>query len=306
MGLFAHGRPIALAVALAGLLCGAAACEDGGAVALPSTLPSIERATGRATTEATTSSTPRVSRSTGTAPAAAPEPTTREAAGDPDPTTEGTTKAAEPIRTTAPETTKAAEPTRTTAPETTEAEAPPIAPTPSANPSEVAATSADTGIGTLGWLLVLLVVGLAALLGVVLVNRSRRTAEWESEAVRLAAGTRAVTATRLPPVLAARTAQQRSLAWTPVRADLTELDGRWALLAGGTGDEYRRMSAGQISTMLQDLVAAVDTENQALATGQDPRPWADRIQQIDEALDSALAAFVAQPEPDPGPDPYPA
>ncbi|GIF21884.1 hypothetical protein BJ973_002211 [Actinoplanes tereljensis] len=303
MGLFAHGRPIAVGFALAGLLFGTVACDDGGGLALPSTLPSIERTADRTTADAPTSSTPRASRSTeaATTTAAADKPTTPAAKDEPT-TKTATTEPAVKATT--------GEPVKTT--EATVAPAEPIAPTTtapaptSANPSEVAATSSNSGLGGLGWLLLLLVVGLAALVGVVLVNRSRRTAEWESEAVTLAAGTRTVTATRLPPVLAARGAEQWAVLWVPVRADLTELAARWALLAGGTGDEYRRMSAGQISTMLQDLVAAVDAENQALGTGQDPRPWRYRIEQIDGALDAALAAFVAQPNPDPGPDPYPA
>jgi len=96
------------------------------------------------------------------------------------------------------------------------------------------------------------------------------------------------------------------MAWSTVRADLTELAGRWGMLAGGTGDEYRRASAGQISTMLQELVVAVDDENQALATGRDWRMIRPRVQQIGDALDAALAGFVAPPQPDPGADPYPA
>jgi hypothetical protein len=104
-------------------------------------------------------------------------------------------------------------------------------------------------------------------------------------------------------VLSTRDAAERALAWPPVRADLTEMSSRWDLLAGRAGDDYHRASAGQAGAMVQDLVTAVDQENQAVATGRDWTMLSPRVDEIVRALDGALIGFVvAQTDPnaDPG------
>ncbi|MFF5295850.1 hypothetical protein [Paractinoplanes globisporus] len=310
MGLFAHARPIAAAFALATALTGLTACESGGdGTALPSKLPSIERSADRETTEATKSPEPtettRSARPTRTTDAPATSPATTPTKTEP--TKTEPTKTAEPTKT-QPTTTEAT--TETTTKTTTEAAAP-TATTPAPTPSEAAATTTTSGISTLGWFLIILLIGLAILVAVLLVNRSRRSAAWETEAVDLAAAGRNLIATRLPTVLSTRESADRALAWPPVRADLTEMAARWGQLSGRATDDYHRDSAGQVSVMTQDLVTAIDAENQALATGRDWRMLSPQVDEIVRTLDTALTAFVV-PQPDPnattggGPDPYPA
>lgn len=308
------------AVVLAGVVGGAAACDSGdGGVALPSTLPSITRTADRAT------STTSTAEATSPSPAD-PSPTrTRTSVKPASPTTEpaeATTKPVPPTTkpagsTTKPagSTTKPAEPTTNPPPpDTTEATPPPTttpaAPaTSSASPTPVAAATEDTsGMGTLGWLLLLLVVALAILVAVLLVNRSRRAAAWQTEALDLAAAGRDLIATRLPQVLSAREPAARALAWPPVRAELTEMSARWTALAGRATDDFHRDSAGQLSIVTQDLVTAIDAENEALAAGRDWLQLSPRVDEIVRTLDAALTGFLI-PAPSPttgGADPYPA
>ena len=314
MGLFAHARPLVAALAVTGALAGLAACDAGGdGTALPSSLPSIERTLGRETTVPARTTEPA---GEATTTRGNDEPTTTAATRPTtDPTTDPTTTAA-----TTPPTTRATTPsptkppttpptTRETTPPTTEATTTtPHTTTASASPAPAASTS--SGLSTGGWLLILALVALAILVAVLLVNRSRRTAAWQTEAVNLASAGRNLIATRLPAVLSAREAADRALAWPPVRGDLTEMSARWAALAGRATDDYHRDSAGQISVMFQDLVSAVDAENQALATGRDWRVLSPQVDEIVRALDTALTVFAA-PQPDPnaggaGPAPYPA
>ncbi|MFC7278859.1 hypothetical protein ACFQS1_33260 [Paractinoplanes rhizophilus] len=334
MRLPTHAGPLVAGLALATALAGLAACDAGGdGTALPSTAPSLDRTVSR---EAPAPTRTREGQAT-TEPA---EPT-RTAAEPAEPTpTEptsaapATTKPAEPDRTTdAPATTAPArttnppEPTTappatadattgpaatgpaTTGPATTGPAATGAA-SPAATPSEVAATTTG-GVSALGWVLILLLLGLPILVGVLLVNRRRRAAAWSTEAAAAADAGRGLIATRLPLVLSTRDAAERALAWPPVRAGLTETAARWSALATSAPDDYHRAAAGQIGVMAQDLVTAVDAENQALATGRDWRRLSPQVDQIVQTLDAALTAFVA-PEPGPGadtgagPDPYPA
>jgi hypothetical protein len=114
--------------------------------------------------------------------------------------------------------------------------------------------------------------------------------------------TRTTTGTQLPSVLTAETAGQRALTWPPLRAALTDLIGRWDLLAGRAPDDRRRHRSGQIRSLLQELVAAVDAENEALATGRDWRLLRPRVDEAGRAL-SAVLAGVPPREPPPGGEP---
>jgi hypothetical protein len=156
-------------------------------------------------------------------------------------------------------------------------------------------------LGALGWaLLILLVVALAAGW---LILRSRRKSAWDRKAAALEADTRATASTQLPAVLTAETAGERALSWPPLRAALSDLVRRWELLAERAPDDRRRTRSGQVRSLLQELVAAVDAENQALATGRDWRLLRPRVDQAGRAL-SAVLAGVPQPEPSAGGEPW--
>jgi hypothetical protein len=179
----------------------------------------------------------------------------------------------------------------TTEPATSaEALAPTSTPTPSAAGTPAAAES--EGLGTLGWvLLIVLVVGLVAAW---LLWRSRRRSAWDAQAAALEQATRTTTGTQLPSVLTAETAGQRALSWPPLRAALADLIGRWDLLAERAPEDRRRTWCGRIRSLLQELVAAVDAENQALATGRDWTFLRPRVDEIERALSSALAGGPQQ------------
>jgi hypothetical protein len=232
---------------------------------------------------------------------------TRPAPSGTESPSETTTEPTRPPRTTADTPTSAQTPTtaeRPSSPTTrpvTSAEALTLtsAPTPSAAGTPAAAES--EGLGAFGWtLLILLVVALAAGW---LVWRSRRRSAWDAQAAALEADTRTATGTQLPPVLNAEDAGQRALSWPPLRAELVELMGRWDLLAEGAPDDQRRNRTGQVRNLLQELVAAVDAENEALATGRDWRLLRPRVDQAQRAL-SAVLAGVPQPEPSAGGEPW--
>jgi hypothetical protein len=137
----------------------------------------------------------------------------------------------------------------------------------------------------------------AALIAAVVIWRSRRNSAWDAEAAALEEDTRTTTSTRLPPVLTAETVGQRALSWPPLRAGLMDLIGRWDLLAGRASDDRRRNRAGQIRSLLQELVAAVDAENEALAAGRDWRLLRARVDEAGRALSAVLAGAPRQEPP---------
>jgi len=188
----------------------------------------------------------------------------------------------------------------TTTPATSaEALAPTSAPETSAAGTPAAAES--EGLGALGWtLLILLVVALAVGW---LLWRSRRRSAWDAQAAALERDTRTATGTQLPPVLTAEDAGQRALSWPPLRAELVELMRRWDLLAERAPDGQRRNRTGQVRNLLQELVAAVESENEALATGRDWRLLRPRVDQAGQAL-SAVLAGIPQQEPSAGEEPW--
>jgi hypothetical protein len=172
--------------------------------------------------------------------------------------------------------------------------------TPAAAGTPAAAESG--GLGALGWtLLIVLVVGL--IIGGWLILRSRRKSAWDRTAAALEHDTRTATSTQLPSVLTAETAGERALSWPPLRAALSDLIGRWDLLAERAPDDRRRTRSGQVRGLLQELVAAVDAENQALAAGRDWRLLRPQVDQAGRAL-SAVLAGVPQPEPAAGGEPW--
>jgi hypothetical protein len=164
------------------------------------------------------------------------------------------------------------------------------------------AAAESEGLGALGWtLLILLVVALA---GGWLLWRSRKRSAWDAQAAALEADIGTATRIQLPSVLTAEDAGQRALSWPPVRATLVDLMRRWDLLAERAPDDQRRNRTGQVRNLLQELVAAVDAENQALATGRDWRLLRPRVDQAQRAL-SAVLAGVPQPVPSAGDEPWP-
>jgi hypothetical protein len=78
---------------------------------------------------------------------------------------------------------------------------------------------------------------------------------------------------------------------------------RWELLAERAPDDQRRTRSGQVRSLLLELVAAVDAENQALAAGRDWRLLRPQVDQAGRALSTVLAG-VAQPEPAVGGEPW--
>jgi hypothetical protein len=78
-----------------------------------------------------------------------------------------------------------------------------------------------------------------------------------------------------------------------------DLIGRWDLLAGRASDDRRRNRAGQIRSLLQELVAAVDAENEALAV-RDWRLLRPRVDEAGRALSAVLAGAPRQEPPQVG------
>jgi hypothetical protein len=238
----------------------------------------------------------------------ATRPTTERSGTRPEPSgtespDETTTEPTRPPRTSGDTPTSDRTPTtaeRPSSPTTTPARsAEALAPT--SAPTATPAAAESEGLGPLGWtLLILLVVALAAGW---LLWRSRERSAWDAQAAALEQDTRTVTGTRLPPVLTAEDAGQRALSWPPLRAELVELMRRWELLAERAPDDQRRNRCGQVRSLLQELVAAVDAENQALAAGRDWRLLRPQVDQAGRAL-SAVLAGVPQQEPSTGGEPW--
>ena len=179
--------------------------------------------------------------------------------------------------------------TPTTTPATSaETRTPTSAPTSEAAGTPAAAES--EGLGALGW--ALLVVLVVALIGGWLLWRSRKRSAWDAEAAALDADIGAATGTQLPSVLTAEDSGQRALSWPPVRATLVDLMRRLDLLAERAPDDQRRNRTGQVRNLLQELVAAVEAENQALATGRD---WRLLRPRVDQASANAVGSAGRRP-----------
>ena len=282
-------------------------CGDGGAPALPT--PSRTRTTPSATDGATEASTPPrtpPTRPPRTSATAQPAESSAEAVPAPTSAVPASTRPA-PVD---PPTSDPAVPSPPTSP-TPGVAAPP--PTATPTPSAAGAPTSDesSGLQPLGWILL---AGLAtALVAALAIRRSRGKTAWDTDARALETETRTLTGTHLPPVLTAQTPGQRALSWPPVRAGLVDLTRRWELLADRASDDPRRNRSLQIRSLLQDLVAAMDAENDALATGRDWRLLRHRVDEVGQALSATLAGVPAQgaqgaqgAQPAPGERPPPA
>ena len=69
---------------------------------------------------------------------------------------------------------------------------------------------------------------------------------------------------------------------------------RWDLLAERAPDNQRRNRSGQVRNLLQELIAAVDAENEALATGRDWRLLRPRVDHAWRELSAVLARVPQQ------------
>ncbi|MEV4637555.1 hypothetical protein AB0J80_09410 [Actinoplanes sp. NPDC049548] len=315
MGCVHSHRRAGVAAALAGLLLmagmGLTACDDGGGSSAnrPSARASERSVAGAASGEPDATRSPAAGRTTKpvetTRPAETTEPakTTRPArttaAETPEPTrTTGTTTPAEattrPPTSTAVVAPGATSPTRTAATtETTKTTK--TTPTPAGSASAAAAAAESRLLGPWGWMLLLVVIA-ALVVGGFLVYRSQRRSAWDVEARALGSETRTVTGVRLPPVLSTTTVGERGLAWPPVRASLLDLQQRWNALIERAAGETRRDWSLRISGLLQELVTAVDAENEAMVAGRDRMPARSRIRRAEEAL---IAILTGQPQPEP-------
>ncbi|MEU7901616.1 hypothetical protein [Actinoplanes sp. NPDC049118] len=306
MGVSPPGRrpgAVVLAAVALGVLFGPAACGDGeNRPNPPSARASADATTGR---PAPTRTEPTGGPTTGRTRTAGPEEPTGEATAQATPEPTG-----EPTRTTAPArtttaTTRPATPARTqttTRKPATAGTTEPTTATPSPTPTSAAPVTPTTvsgtwGPGPLGWFLLILL--LAGLIGGLVVWRSRRRQRWEAGAEALAADTRALVGVRLPSILATTTAADRALSWPPVRADLADLAARWGLHAGNAPGEEQRRRSGLVSVQLRDLIAGVDAENEALATG---REWQLLRPRVDDIVRTLSAALGGEPQPGYGPE----
>ncbi|GGN77138.1 hypothetical protein GCM10010112_49970 [Actinoplanes lobatus] len=277
-------RPAAVAAALLCLLATAACSGEGENRTLPSTLPSIERTADEEPADTAEPTRTRTEKPEPTKTTEKPEPT-----GEPEPTRTGqqpqeTEKTPDKPSTTKVEVTVTVVPPKTTTPTPEETTPTPAATSSSAEVVPIAAED-DSG-GVWGWvLLFLLFAGLAAVL---LISRSRRTATWDADAGTLSAETRMVTEARLTPVLASADPVQRANTWPRVRADLAALIAGWGRLSTQPSDAARQARATGITVLLRDLTAAVDAENEALASGRDWRVLRPQIEEILDGLDAAI------------------
>jgi hypothetical protein len=282
------GRTWLLAGLVLGLVLWLSGCGRG---------DSGESATRPSTERSGTRTTPSVSELPSVTPTA-PTRTTRTSAETP--TSDQPSTSVEPPTSRTSAVTSTSTRTSTSVEPTTSPTNPPTTP-PTTSAAGTPASAESQGLGALGWtLLILLVVGLIA--AAWMIWRSRRRSAWDAEAGALEQDTRAVTSTQLPSVLTAETAGQRALSWPPLRAALVDLQRRWDLLAERAADDRRRDRSTQIRGLLQELVAAVDAENEALATGRDWRLLRPRVDQVGQALSTVLAGGP-QGQPPPGGDP---
>jgi hypothetical protein len=216
---------------------------------------------------------------------------------------ETTTRPPTPAETTTrPPTSAAVVPTQTTGTTTSAKTTPPPttqqpAATLAASEPAAAAAAESEGIGPFGWF-VLIGLLMAMIIGGLLLYRSQRKSAWDAEARALEAETRTVVDTRLGPILTAITVEQRGLTWPPVRVGLVDLVHGWDALTERASGERRRSWSLRISGLLQDLIAAVDAENEALAVGRDWTLLRPRVSQAAQALSAVLAG---QPWPEPPP-----
>ncbi|MEV8503575.1 hypothetical protein AB0368_01950 [Actinoplanes sp. NPDC051475] len=306
-------RRTGVAAVLAGLLVGAvvglAACDGENPSSLPTARSSERPASGEPATTRSPESGRATSREAARATSAEPGRTTTPA-----PATR-TTKPAEtvtpaetttrlPTSTRPPTSTRAATSTR---PPTSAAVAGPgpapartttpaaTTPTPAGSASALAVAAGSQGLEPFGWLLLIALI-VAVVVGGMLVYRSQQRSAWDTEARALESETRAFVSTRLPPLLSTTTVDRRGLSWPPVRAGLADLVVSWNALTARASGEDRRTWSLRVSALLEDLIAAVDAENDALAAGRDRMLLRSRVDRAEQAL---AAVLTGQPQPEP-------
>jgi outer membrane biosynthesis protein TonB len=283
-----------LAAVAAAALLGMGACGDGSGErpTLPSDRPTTDRTATRPPDEAQTPQPP-AEPTDRRSPTRDAEPTdrpdrTEQPTSDPTPPS----VAQPPVQTQPPpQTQPPAQPPAQTQPppqppQTVPAATQPAAPAAASTP--VPATAAETQtMGDVGCLLLILLVGLV--IGGLAIWRMQKKSGWDTDAVTLAGHTNATVA-QLPPVLTTTTAEQRALTWPPLRAAFITLMDRWEMLATRTTDGQRQAWGLQIRGMVQDLVGAVDAENEAMAFDYDWRLLRPRTAAAEQTLASTLAA----------------
>jgi hypothetical protein len=298
------GSTSVLAGLVIGGIFGLSACGAGDGE--PSARPSADVSIDRPSRESGTGTSPpadathtqptrsrEVERTTEPAEATTRPPTPAETTTRPPTPAETTTRPPTPAAVVPTQTTRTTAPAETTPPPTTQQPAATLA----ASESPAAVAVESEGVGRFGWL-VLIGLLAAMIIGGLLLYRSQRKSAWDAEARALEAETRTVIDTRLGPVLTATTAGQRGLTWPPVRVSLVDLVNRWNGLTEQASGEPRRNWSLHISGLLQDLIAAVDAENEALAGGMDWTLLRPRVVQAQQALSAVLAG---QPWPEPPP-----
>jgi hypothetical protein len=306
-----------LAVLTLGAVVGLASCGTGGdgTSARPSDRASAEGSTGRPTAgtdrEPGAADTPTAEATrTGGALPTRPDRTgaaTQAPTGGPPPATAQPPPAQPPVQPAQPPAQTAQPPAQTAQPPVQPAQPPaqtaqppaqtaqqppateglPPAQTATASAAATTPTSEPSGLGLLGWIVVIGLV--AALVAGPLIWRSRRRSAWDVDLAAVETDTRTATAVRLPPVLSTRTAAQRGLAWPPLRTDLTGLVDRWDLLAERAPGEERTERSRLVQRLVQDLIEAVDAENDALANDRDWTLLRPRVNEAERALNAALA-----------------
>jgi len=278
-----------LAGVVLSLVLGLSGCDAGGGNGSASR-PSTERSGTRPAPSGTESPSETES----------PSDTTVEPTRSPQTSVDTPTSTERPTSTRTPTSAERPSSPTTTPATSAETRTPTSAPTSEAAGTPAAAES--EGLGALGW--ILLAVLVVALAGGWLLWRSRKRSAWDAEAAALEAEIGTATGTQLPSVLTAEDSGQRALSWPPVRATLVDLMRRLDLLAERAPDDQRRNRTGQVRNLLQELVAAVEAENQALATGRDWRLLRPRVDQAARML-SAVLAGVPQSAPSAGDEPWP-
>ncbi|AGL16936.1 hypothetical protein [Actinoplanes sp. N902-109] len=145
-----------------------------------------------------------------------------------------------------------------------------------------------TDPGVLAWLLAALAAGLAGTVAVFLLRRSGRAKAWDATAARLAVATRTTAGTRLRQVLADRTPAGWERSWPPLRTVLIGLAAQWGELARHPADRRRQARAATTAELLDELIAAVDAESEALLSGRDRPLLRPRATSVLAALDAEL------------------
>jgi hypothetical protein len=153
----------------------------------------------------------------------------------------------------------------------------------------VAEQTTSSGPSSTVWIVIGVAV-LALLAIIALVVRARRRSGRSAELQALVAETMTVVNDQVPQALASVDSRSRSLAWSPVNAELAHLTGRWNTTAENASDDDGRR-AQETGRLLADLAVAVNAENNALRQGLD---WTLLRPRVDE-IRSSVATLTEPP-----------